>query len=376
MIGPDGGPGSWARSWGAPLQRLTLRWFGAGELLWWLRQTRPLVLGMIALLLVAGIALTQGAASIPVFTVLGMLIDGLPLITMEQEVPATWDRIVFDIRLPRVVAAGLVGAALAYSGATYQGVFRNPLAGPFLLGIASGAGLGAAIAIVSPLSTNAYGFGWVPIFAFVGALITVVMVYMLARSGPAVSNITLILAGVALSAIFSAVTSFILLTGGEQARPIFSFLFGGFNTASWPRILAALPYLLVGAIGVGLHARILNVLQLDDEQAAQLGVRVTRTKILILAFASLVAATAVAMAGIIGFVGLIVPHAMRLLFGPDHRRLLPVVALAGAAFLIGADIVSRTLLDPQEVPVGIVTAIAGGPFFLWLLRTKAVRDVL
>ena len=142
MIGPDGGPGSWARSWGAPLQRLTLRWFGAGELLWWLRQTRPLVLGMIALLLVALIALTQGAANIPVFTVLGMLIDGLPLITIEQEVPATWDRIVFDIRLPRVVAAGLVGAALAYSGATYQGVFRNPLAGPFLLGIASGAGLG------------------------------------------------------------------------------------------------------------------------------------------------------------------------------------------------------------------------------------------
>ena len=337
-----------------------------------LSRATPLASSVALLLLVAGFALTRGAADIPVRTVLGMLADSLPFVTVDLDVPVTWERIVRDVRLPRVIAAGLVGAALAYSGVAYQGVFRNPLAEPFLLGVASGAALGASIAIVSPLDSSSYGFGWVPVFAFTGAGVTVVLVYLFAQAGRTVNNAALILAGVALSAVFSSITSFLLLTGGAEARPIFSFIFGGFNTASWERITFALPYLLTGAVVVSLYGRVLNVLQLDEEQAAQLGVNVARTKLIVLAAASLMAATAVAMAGVIGFVGLIVPHAVRMIFGSDYRRLLPLAAIAGAAFLIAADLLSRTVIAPQEVPVGIVTAIAGGPFFLYLLRARRV----
>jgi iron complex transport system permease protein len=324
----------------------------------------------VLLAVVAAVALTQGAADIPPRTALGLLAERLPFVDLDLDVPATWERIVIDVRLPRVLAAGIVGAALAWSGAAYQGVFRNPLAEPFLLGVASGSALGAAIAIISPLPTDAYGFGWVPLFAFAGGLTSVVLVYLLASSGPAIDNATLILGGVALSAVATAATSFILLTGGEEVRPLFSFLFGGFNTASWERIVVALPYLLTGCAVVSLHARVLNVLQLDEEQASQLGVDVTRTKLIVLGGASLVAATAVAIAGIIGFVGLVVPHIVRMLFGGDYRRLLPLAALLGASLLIVTDLLARSILDPQEVPVGIITAMLGGPFFLYLLRTR------
>jgi iron complex transport system permease protein len=327
------------------------------------------------LVAVAAVSATQGAADIPPGTVLRILAGHLPFVAVDLDVPATWESIVVDVRLPRIATAGIVGAALAYSGASYQGVFRNPLAGPFLLGVASGAGLGAAIAIVSPLHSGAYGFGWVPVFAFAGALATVVLVYLIARSGGSFDSVTLILAGVALSAILSAATAFLLLTGGEAARPIFSFLFGGFNTASWDRLAWALPYLVVGALVVATQARVLNVLQLDEEQAAQLGVDVMRTKLIVLAGASLAAATAVAVAGIIGFVGLIVPHVVRLLFGWDYRRVLPLAALLGASFLITVDLFARTVLAPQEVPVGVLTALLGGPFFLWLLRTRRMAEL-
>ena len=335
------------------------------------------VAGATALLVVVAlVAITQGAADIPARTTLGLLLDRLPLIAIEQDVPATWERIVIDVRLPRIVAAGLVGAALAYSGTAYQGVFRNPLADPFLLGVASGAGFGAAIAILSPLPSSAYGFGWVPIFAFVGAIVTVSLVYAAARSAPGLSSgsggATLILAGVALSAVLSAGISFMLLTGGHRAQPILSFIFGGFNTASWERVVVGLPYIAGGAAVVALHSRVMNVLQLGREQAAQLGVNVTRSTLFILAAASLMAAAAVSIAGIIGFVGLIVPHSARMIVGWDHRRLFPVAALAGAAFLIATDLASRTLLAPQEIPVGVLTAILGGPFFLYLLRTRRV----
>ncbi len=328
----------------------------------------PLALATALLVLAAAAALTRGAASIPPATALGVIIERLPLLPVEVDAPANWERIVLDVRLPRVAAAGIVGAALGYAGASYQGVFRNPLAEPFLLGVSSGAALGAAIAILSPLPAGSYGFGWVPLFAFTGAALTVLLVYLLARAGAAANDATLILAGVAISAVLSAATSFLLLTGGEQARPIFSFLFGGFNTASWERIVIATPYILAGAAVVALHARALDVLQLDDEQAEQLGVHVDRARLTVLGAGSLMAATAVAMAGIIGFVGLIVPHAVRMLVGTRHASLLPLSALGGASLLIAADLVARTALAPQEVPVGIVTAVVGGPFFLYLLR--------
>jgi len=328
-----------------------------------------LIGGSLAVLaVVALLAVTQGTTAIPLGTTLAMLLDRLPFVSVPADVPEAWQRIVFDVRLPRVAAAGVVGGALAYSGAAYQGVFRNPLADPYLLGVASGAALGASIAIVSPLPIDSYGFGWVPLFAFGGACLAVALVYGLSRTGGLASNATLVLAGVAISAVASGITSFMLLTGGPKTFPIFSFLFGGFNTAAWPRLLVALPYFIVGALVVLLHARALNVLQLDEEQAAHLGVDVPRTKIIVLAAASVIAAAAVAVAGVIGFVGLIVPHAVRMIAGNDYRRLLPLTAILGAAFVIAIDMVARRALAPQEVPVGIVTQILGAPFFLYLLR--------
>ncbi len=337
----------------------------------------PIVPGLAALgallAAVALLALTQGAADIPPGTVLRVLVDRLPGVTVESDASDAWRRILIDIRLPRILAAGMVGAALSVAGSAYQGVFRNPLAEPYLLGVAAGAGLAVAIAVVSPLPVDAYGLGWVPLFAFAGGLATVLIVYTVARSGGVLDGGALILGGVALSAVWAGATSFLIINGDDRiSQPILSFLFGGFNTASWSKVVVATPYLVAGGVVVALHARVLNVLQLDEEQAEHLGVNVSRTKLIVLAAASLMAATAVAVAGVIGFVGLIVPHAVRMLFGGDYRRTLPACLVGGAALLIAVDLVARTAIQPQEVPVGILTAMLGGPFFLLLLRSRKV----
>lgn len=335
-----------------------------------LRAIGPITLGLALLAVVCVYALTEGAAPIPAGTAVAFALDRLPWVTFTPDAPATWQRIIVDVRLPRVAAAVIVGAALSGSGAAYQGVFRNPLADPFLLGIASGAALGASLAIVSPLPIDSYGFGWVPASAFAGALITVVLVTLLARSGGDVDGVSLILAGVALSAICSAVTSFILLTGGEKVQPIFAFIFGGLNTVSWTRVAIALPYVLGAAAALAVTSRALDVLQLDEEQAEHLGLHVAQTKVIVLAAASLMAAAAVAVAGIIGFVGLMVPHAVRLAWGGGFRRLLPLSLIYGAAFLVLVDTFARTVIGPQEVPLGIITAFIGGPAFLVLMRRR------
>jgi iron complex transport system permease protein len=353
---------------------------------WWRAVTRVPVgmpgatlLSVGVLIATSALALTMGAASIPMASAVRIVLDAVPglgvLLDASGE-PEPWRRIVLDVRLPRVVAAGVVGASLAFAGASYQGVFRNPLASPYLLGVASGAALGATLVISSPLGNGGYGFGPVPLAAFAGGGATMVVVYALSRTtGGAAAPTTLILAGVALSSILSAATSFIMLGAGQRAQPIFAFLFGTLNIASWERLAWGAPYLVLGGAVVLAHGRVLNVLQLDEEQAHQLGIDVTRTRLIVLAAASLMAATAVAIAGVIGFVGLIVPHVVRLLWGGDYRRVLPLSALLGAAFLVGTDVLGRTVLAPQEIPVGIITAIVGGPFFLYLLHTRRVTEL-
>lgn len=335
-----------------------------------LRAAGPAALGVGLLAAVCVLALTRGAAPIPAGTAVALVLDRLPGLTLTPDAPATWQRIIIDVRLPRVAAAVLIGAALSGSGAAYQGVFRNPLADPFLLGIAAGAALGASLAIVSPLPIDSYGFGWVPASAFAGAILSVVLVTLLARTGGGVDGVSLILAGVALSSICSAISSFILLTGGQKAQPIFAFIFGGLNTVSWTRVTLALPYVLGGMAVLGLAARALDVLQLDEEQAEHLGLDVARTKVAVLAAASLMAAAAVAVAGIIGFVGLMVPHAVRLAWGGGFRRLLLHSAIYGAAFLVLVDTFARTVIAPEEVPLGIITAFVGGPAFLVIMRSR------
>ncbi len=329
----------------------------------------PFALGLAVVALTAGFALLWGAADIPPLTVARIVLHRLGL-PVEADWPGTWGAILWDVRLPRVLLAGLVGATLAYSGATYQGVFRNPLAEPYLVGVASGAGLGAAIVIVSPIGMTFGPLSPVPAAAFLGALTAVTLTYLLARVGPVVPVTTLILAGVAVASVAHAGISYLMLTSDERVTSILHFLLGGFSTASWERMWLMLPYAAIGAALLLPYGRTLNVLQLNEEQARQLGVNVEAVKVTLLAVASLATAAAVAVSGIIGFVGLVVPHAVRLLWGPDYRRLLPLSAVLGASFLILADLLARSIAPPHEIPVGIITAFVGAPFFLFLLRRQ------
>jgi iron complex transport system permease protein len=319
------------------------------------------------LLVVALVALAVGPAGVSLEATVRILVSHLPGVGISEDIPAAWRNIIWEVRLPRVLLAGAAGGTLALAGATYQGVFRNPLADPYLIGVATGANLAATIVIVSDANVSAYGLSVLPPAAFTGALISVVLVYGIARAGGPASGTTLILAGVALSALSTAITAYLMLTSTTNSVAIMSAVLGGFNTATWVKLAWVLPYAIPAALIVLAHGRILNVLSLEEGQARQLGVDVERTKIILLGAASLAAAAVVSVSGTIGFVGLIVPHAIRLMWGPDNRSLLPMTLLLGAAFLIGADILARTLRDPAETPVGIITVSCGVPFFLYLL---------
>ncbi|MCL4273464.1 MAG: iron ABC transporter permease [Anaerolineales bacterium] len=280
----------------------------------------------------------------------------------------TYTFIVWNIRLPRTVLIALTGAALSGSGAAYQGLFRNPLADPFLIGVASGAGLGAVIAMSIQWPYSFWGLMAIPMSAFLAALLTVFIVYALARVGRTVPTTNLILAGVAFSSFATSLTSFLMLRSTSEVRRALGWLLGGASQSGWTAVLAMLPYLAIG-LGILLFSGYrLNLLQFGDDQAQQLGLNVTRSKTILLVAASLATAAAVAFAGIIGFIGLIVPHTMRLWFGGDYRRLIPLSIVGGASALLVADVIARVVLAPQEIPVGIVTALVGAPFFLWVLR--------
>lgn len=277
-------------------------------------------------------------------------------------------QIVWAIRLPRTVLVALTGMALAGSGTAYQGLFRNPLADPFLIGVASGAGLGAVIAMSLKWPYSFWGLMAVPMAAFLGALVTVFSVYFVARVGHTVPTTNLILAGVAVSSFATSLTSFLMLRSTGEVRRALGWLLGGASQAGWTAILALLPYLALGLGILLLSGHVLNLLQFGDDQAQQLGLNVGRARTLVLAAASLTAAAAVAFSGIIGFVGLIVPHIIRMWVGGDYRRVMPLSILGGATALLLSDVLARVLLAPQELPVGIVTSLAGAPFFLWVLR--------
>ena len=276
--------------------------------------------------------------------------------------------IILGIRLPRTALVLLTGAALGGSGAAYQGLFRNPLADPYLIGVASGAGLGAVLAMSVHWPYSFWGLLAVPLAAFAGALLTVFLVYALARLGKTVPTTNLILAGVAFSSFAASLTSFLMLRSTGELRRAIAWLLGGASQAGWEPVLAVLPFLLLGLGGLVLSGHALNLLQFGDDQAQQLGLPVARTRTLILLAASLATAAAVSFSGIIGFIGLIVPHVMRLWFGADYRRLLPLSIIGGAGALLLADVLARSVMAPEELPVGIVTALAGAPFFLWVLR--------
>ncbi|MFC1970497.1 FecCD family ABC transporter permease [Chloroflexota bacterium] len=324
----------------------------------------------IALVVVIALATSVGSVQIPLLTTIRILLDKLPLVDIAQTWPNAISTIIFGIRLPRVILAGLVGAALATAGATYQGLFRNPLADPYLIGVAQGASLGAIIGFLLPVTWHGLGFSMIPLLAFIGALVSTTTVYLLARVGKTLPVTTLILAGVALGALLGSIVSYLVISSGDKMHSIIFWMMGSFSMSRWAEIGIVLPYVAVGTAVIIVFARLLNVMQLDEAQAQQLGLNVERLKIILLAVATLITAASVSFVGTIGFVGIIIPHAVRLIWGADHRLLLPLSVLTGAIFMILTDLLARTLLSPTEIPIGVITAIFGAPFFLYLLRRR------
>lgn len=309
-----------------------------------------------------------GPVNIPIQEVVHLLLAKLSITTAVGELSTSSSIILYEIRLPNMVLVTLTGMALAGSGAAFQGLFRNPLADPYIIGVASGAGLGAVIAMAAHWPADVMGMAVVPAAAFIGALVTVLLVYSIARVGRSTPVTTLILAGVAVSSFATAMTSLIMLLSTEELYRAVNWMVGGFSLGGWAPVVASIPYLTVGLVLLILLGRPLNVLQFGDDQARQLGLNVERLKLVLVIAASLVAATAVSFSGIIAFVGLVVPHVVRLLWGGDYRRLIPLAILMGGAFLLGADVIARVALAPRELPVGLVTAAIGAPFFLYLLH--------
>jgi iron complex transport system permease protein len=325
---------------------------------------------MIAIAVVVAAALAGilvGPAALAPGRVMAALADRLPLISVDSGLSDREVAILFELRLPRVVLALLVGAVLSVSGGAYQGVFRNPLADPYLLGVAAGAGLGATLAIV----TAGSGSLLVGVAAFVGAVAAVVAAYGLgAAAGGRRTGSTLILAGVAVAAFLTAAQTFVQQRNTDAIREVYSWILGRLGTAGWQEVLLLLPYAGVGITVVLLHRRLLDALAVGEEEARTLGVRPERVRIIVVLAATLATAGAVAVSGLIGFVGIIVPHAVRLLVGGSYRVILPLSVLGGGAFMVVADLVARSVLSPAEVPIGVVTAFIGGPFFLLVLRTS------
>jgi iron complex transport system permease protein len=282
--------------------------------------------------------------------------------------------IILSLRVPRALLAGLVGAGLSVSGAIFQALLRNPLADPYILGVSSGAAVGAIVAILMGLSTLSIGL---PLASFIGALLTIAIVFHFSRQDGKIHPNTLLLAGVIIGSSLSAlIMFFISISQKEELHTIVFWLMGDFSFSNPQAILMIFPYIFFGFIFLYLRARQLNLILSGEESALQMGVDVERLKLLSYISASLITAASVSVCGLIGFVGLIVPHSVRLIFGPDHRLLLPSAALIGASFLIASDTFARTLLAPTELPVGVITAAFGGPFFLYLLRTRKVLKTL
>ena len=332
---------------------------------WW-----RLAVGLAVLALAAIFAASMGSVHVPFGAVVEVVAARLPGIELSADIPAAWDTILWQLRLPRVAQAAVVGAALAMSGAAYQGLFKNPLADPYLVGVASGAGLGAVVVLLTGVPMYLAGVSLLPVAAFAGGTGAVVVAYSIARNSQGTPTTTLILAGVAIASLTGAVSSLLIMRSDPELRPVLSWLLGSFISSEWKESAIVLAYAVPGIILLLGFGRVLNVLQLSEDHAAMLGVPVEKVKLLLIGAATLITAAAVSFSGLIGFVGLVAPHAVRLVWGPDYRFLLPMSAIVGATFLVLADLVARTIVSPGELPVGVVTAFCGAPFFLYLLRRR------
>jgi len=325
------------------------------------------VVSVAILVVVAAAAVLIGPAGLPAGGVLRELASHLPFVDLQSGLDARQAAIVWELRLPRMVLGALVGATLALAGGAYQGVFRNPLADPYLLGVAAGAGLGATLAVVSFGSGSAL----VPVAAFLGAVGAVAAAYALgAAAGGRRSGATLILSGVAVAAFLTAAQTFVQQQNADSIREVYSWILGRLGTAGWSEVALMTPYAVVSATVILFHRRLLDVLAVGEEEARALGVHPGRVRAAVVVAATLGTAGAVAVSGLIGFVGIVVPHVVRLMVGASYRAILPLSIVCGAAFLVLADLVARTAIGPAEIPIGVITAFVGGPFFLVVLRTS------
>lgn len=349
-----------------------------GDRLALLRRRKLIVLGVLGLVLMAAViaAVALGAVYIPFFTTAKIIASRLPLVGRFTHISwdATQEAIILSVRLPRVILALLVGMALALGGAIFQGLFRNPMADPSFIGSAQGAALGATIAFFFGIKIGVGGLSTVPLFAFAGSLFAILVVYFIARAGGRVSVASLLLVGIAFSSFLASIVSMLMVISKDRLHNIFFWLMGGVGGANWDIVLTVLPFILIGSVVAVLFAKDLNLLMLGEERASQLGLEAERFKWIMMAVASLVVGAAVSASGIIGFVGLMTPHIVRQLTGPDHRYLIPGSLLAGGLFLVLADTLARLVMAPNELPVGIITALFGAPFFIYLLKRS--RNVL
>ncbi len=329
------------------------------------RPAALVAIGLVALAAVVVLGVAAGSVAVAPGDTIGILLRALGLPVERAWTPAA-ETIVLELRLPRVLTAVVVGAGLAVAGATFQGLLRNPLADPYVLGTASGAALGAAIAVLIPIRVALLDLGLLNVLAFAGGLAAVAVVYRLGRGGPLAPLTGLLLTGYAVGSLLAAGLAMTMYLSGANLRQIFAFLLGGLEGASWMRLAIAAPLVVGGSVAILLRARSLNGLLLGEEAAAHLGIDVRRERGILLGLATLVTAAAVAVSGLIGFIGLVAPHLVRLVVGPNARNVLPLSAILGAVLLVAADLVARLL---GEIPVGVVTAVIGAPFFLVLLRS-------
>jgi iron complex transport system permease protein len=334
------------------LRGLSLRWGAAAG-----------AFAVVATLL--GLAL--GPVDLGVWAVAREVLSHIPFLGVESSFSATDDAILWELRAPRVALGLLVGAMLAAAGASYQGVFRNPLADPYLLGAAAGAGLGATIVIANDLGGARVDLR--PVAAFAGAMLGVGLAYVLGSSVGGRQTATLILAGVTVASFLTALQTYVQQRSSDSVQEVYSWILGRLETSGWTDVLIVLPYVVVSAVVLLWHRRLLDVLAVGDDEAASLGVPVARVRLLVVGAATLGTAAAVAFSGLIAFVGIIVPHAIRLMVGTSYRAVLPLSLVFGAGFLVLMDLVSRTVVAPAQLPIGVVTAFLGAPFFAVILRT-------
>lgn len=333
----------------------------------------------ILLILTIITSITLGAVRIPINDTIKIILSKFSFLSSKIDITGIKESNIFivsDIRLPRILLAGLVGAILSLVGTSYQAIFKNPMADPFVMGVSSGAAFGATLGIVSGLNQGVMGFGLTSILAFIGALITTVIVYNLARTGNKISTTSILLAGIVMSSLLSSGVSLLMIFNHDELGSIVSWTMGSFNGASWNQIYVIIIPTIIGLLLLTSLAREMNAIVMGEEDAQNIGVNVERVKKLILIAASLLAACAVSVSGVIGFAGLIVPHLFRLLFGSNHKVLLPISVLGGALFLIICDTLARSILPSIEIPVGIITSVFGGPFFLYLLKNTKNKKLI